>query len=180
MSNNPELIISENNRIIDISHKDFQKICRSCLNKNGMVNLFCSIHEGTLLIEIYKTLSPCQLNENDGLPNKLCYTCADFVKQLYTFKKRTLESELILQNICVKRERESEINPLNVDVKRELEHENMNIKQEKAKDDCYDSTENENCADENSTEDDVKNTRRKRTPKKIRNSQKIVIKKTRL
>lgn len=42
--------------------QNLEKMCRSCLTKNGTVNLFYYIHEGNVLCDIYKTLSLLQVS----------------------------------------------------------------------------------------------------------------------
>ncbi|VEN56198.1 unnamed protein product [Callosobruchus maculatus] len=82
----------------EVSIKDFNTICRFCLNYCGSVDLNTYDYNGILLIDILIELSLPQ-PKNDKMPPNLCEQCVDITIKFYVLKNKIKESEALLVKI---------------------------------------------------------------------------------
>ncbi|CAH1104218.1 unnamed protein product [Psylliodes chrysocephalus] len=87
---------------IEAVPEKYQEICRTCLNKNGLLNLFENKHNELLFSDLFTMFSLLELDSTDELPKKICDTCAEIVIQFYMFKERIHQSQIILQDVLNK------------------------------------------------------------------------------
>ncbi|XP_057668943.1 zinc finger protein OZF-like [Diorhabda carinulata] len=119
-----EVTNHEKNNVITFTYDEIDIICRSCLSKEAIVNLFEIAYKGTLFSEIFNSLF-AELNQTDALPKKICNKCVILFTQFCAFKEQIVESQILLQST--------------IGCNAKLEENNINVKEEKDYKDEYDS-----------------------------------------
>lgn len=87
---------------MEISVQSFEKICRICLIEcTDMKSLFSKTDdEERNLLEILEYTANINVHIEDNLPKQVCCECQDVMCKADAFKRRCLESEKILNNLC--------------------------------------------------------------------------------
>ncbi|XP_062562946.1 zinc finger protein 420-like [Armigeres subalbatus] len=84
---------------------DFSRICRSCRKEDHYAqSIFDSV--GSNGVMLHQMLASCihkQINQNDGLPERLCQKCVWDVTAAYDFQQRFVESDSLLREYASRR-----------------------------------------------------------------------------
>lgn len=73
--------------------------CRCCLatNCNFFHDIFDQLNSGTSCAEIISYLTEVQINQDDGLSQKICSECNDEVKAIYEFTLKVRQADETLR-----------------------------------------------------------------------------------
>ncbi|XP_065088676.1 zinc finger protein 271-like [Ochlerotatus camptorhynchus] len=87
------------------SEYDLARICRSCRKEDRLSQvIFDSMgSNGVPLQEMIASCIQNQINENDGMPSRLCRKCVSDVTAAYEFRKRYEESDSLLREYISRR-----------------------------------------------------------------------------
>lgn len=109
---------------MNITIDSFDKICRSCLSVSAnLKSLFSRIDDSDRsLLDVLKYTTNVNIRTDDILPKLVCNECEVIMCKADEFKRRCLESELILINISIGTE--SDFTGLEIDKKCPVKSEN--------------------------------------------------------
>lgn len=111
-------IVGEDQETLNILPEELDTICRLCLNKNGSVLLFERKRKKKVVGKFNKLLSYLsllQVEEDDGMPQKICNTCTTLINEFYYFKEQVNASQVILKIALGKVNIQKEITNVNIE-----------------------------------------------------------------
>ncbi|CAH1104208.1 unnamed protein product [Psylliodes chrysocephalus] len=119
-------------RRITIFPEALDQICRLCLKDDCTSNIFLGTlaKNGKKYIDLISVLSGAQVQENDGLPSKICNTCANKLYDFYMYKQQIETTQVLLRialgKVIVQPAKQSESSEHSL----QIENKNLNIQNE--------------------------------------------------
>ncbi|CAH1104206.1 unnamed protein product [Psylliodes chrysocephalus] len=167
-------LIDKDKSTVKIFPETLDQICRLCLKENGTTNIFLGTlaKNGKKYIDLISVLSVAKVQEDDGLPSKICNTCANKLYDFYMYKQQIETTQLLLcialGKVMVQPAEQSKSSENSLQIK----NKNLNIQNEIITIDDDDDDDNEiNFGNKNASssvdKENVQETNLNKTPNKI-------------